>query len=297
MSENYGLVSKGFILMTQALAPFIAQQLNIAFKEKWWNEGVINTLNKEQIRGLPTNGEYSKLVDSLDIMRCLQLLDYHWVRIFKFKLNQYHLNWIKELKGIRNLWAHSGSVDWSVDDTWRALDTMYRLTENIDAEIATGLKELKNGSFELSFQNRQTKKSEINNRVIFDDVKLNNSKEQKSSKRSFHRSKISDKDLRKEHSVAYYLSRFEHDILYPDFSQSQAIEHISKVLGVKSSTLRQKRDAFDPYVNELKTRGIKRRGYWQKTLSFDMKEVFDHYLYMPEEDIEKEIRTILKLAY
>lgn len=40
--------------------------------------------------------------------------------------------------------------------------------------------------------------------------------------RSYNRERISDEELEREHKVAYYLSRFEHDNLYPHYNQTVA---------------------------------------------------------------------------
>lgn len=142
MSDNYSIVTKGFKILTEVLSQYVAQQMNVYYKEAWWKKGVIDTLSDDQMRGLPFNGEYSELVDSLDAMRCLLLIDIHWTNIFKMKLSIDHRNWVKELKGTRNKWAHSGSGDWSTEDAWRALDTMARLLEQLDAESTEAIREL-----------------------------------------------------------------------------------------------------------------------------------------------------------
>lgn len=142
MANNYDLVTRGFKILTEALAPYVAQQLNVYYKDSWWKKGVIDALTDEQMRGLPFSGDYAQLVDSLDAMRCLLLIDIHWTNIFKLKLSIDHRNWVKELKGTRNKWAHSGSGDWSTEDAWRALDTMARLLEQLDAESTEAIREL-----------------------------------------------------------------------------------------------------------------------------------------------------------
>jgi hypothetical protein len=72
----------------------------------------------------------------------------------------------------------------------------------------------------------------------------------KSSNSRNHRSKVNMELLNKEHKVAYYLSRFEHDNLFPYYTQTQAFEVISKILGVKITALRNKSDLFDPLCNK-----------------------------------------------
>ena len=121
--------------------------------------------------------------------------------------------------------------------------------------------------------------------------------EASSVKQRDKRVQVDEELLVKEHKVAYYLSRFEHDMLFPQYTQVQAFEKASKILGVKKSTLKHKRDAFDPFVNNLKTRGNHRRGWWQSgKLSDAMEKVYNRYLHMEEKDIEKEIREILGIS-
>jgi hypothetical protein len=111
-----------------------------------------------------------------------------------------------------------------------------------------------------------------------------------------HRTKVSTELLMKEIKVAYYLSRFEPDKLFPRFNKTQVFEELSKILGVKPNTLRNKRDMFDPFCNKLKTRGPKRKGWWQNDrLPDDMQTIYNRYLHMPEEEIEKEIKEILNV--
>lgn len=95
--------------------------------------------------------------------------------------------------------------------------------------------------------------------------------------------------LNKEHKVAYYLNKSEHN-------QTQALETISKILGVKVITIRNKRDMFDPFCNKIKTRGPKRKGWWQNNrLPEDMNSVYNRYLHMSDQEIEKEVKEILNL--
>jgi hypothetical protein len=97
----------------------------------------------------------------------------------------------------------------------------------------------------------------------------------------------------KVNKVAYYLSRFDHENLLPNSNSTGAINIISDILKVKANTLRNKRDSFDPYCNELKTTGTKRKGWWQKTLSEDMQRIFDEYKNKSVYEIETEVKRIL----
>jgi predicted AAA+ superfamily ATPase len=142
MSENVNIINQGFRYLLKALAPYVARELQIEYKSEWWREGVLNILRDEQRKGLPEKGDWAELVDSLDIMRCLTLIDVHWINIFKRKLSIDHRNWTKELIGVRHKCAHVGGQDFDTDYTWRALDTMARLCEQIDAESTEEIRAL-----------------------------------------------------------------------------------------------------------------------------------------------------------
>ena len=142
MANNHMQVSQGFRILLGALAPYIARELKTEFGDDWWKAAVIDTLYDDQKRDLPLSGEWAMLVDSLDIARCLLLFDLHWQRVFRKKLSIDHRTWAKELVGVRNKLAHLGGEDFTADDTWRALDTMSRLCEQIDPEGAEEIRVL-----------------------------------------------------------------------------------------------------------------------------------------------------------
>ena len=140
--NNHEIVTKGFNILVRSLSVYIARELQIEFKDHWWQDGVMDTLTFDQKRDLPAFGEWETLVDSLDIQRCLILFDRHWNNVFRRKLSMDNRTWAKELVGVRNKWAHTGGKDFSDNDTWRALDTMARLCEQIDQDGAEEIRTL-----------------------------------------------------------------------------------------------------------------------------------------------------------
>lgn len=140
--ENNQLIAQGFRFLLGAFAPYIARELGGAYGKVWWKIAVIEKLYDDQKRDLPLSGEWGQLVDSLDIQRCLILFDLHWNSVFRKKLSIDNRTWAKELMGVRNKLAHIGGVDFSDDDTWRALDTMSRLCEQLDPESAEEIRSL-----------------------------------------------------------------------------------------------------------------------------------------------------------
>lgn len=143
MANNHLQVSQGFRILLGGLAPYIARELGNELGNNWWTDGVMDVLYDDQKRDLPDSGDWAKLVDSLDILNCLTLFaDVHWQRVFRKKLSIDHRTWAIELKGVRNKLAHLGGEDFSNDDTWRALDTMSRLCDQIDPESAEEIRGL-----------------------------------------------------------------------------------------------------------------------------------------------------------
>ena len=101
-----------------------------------------DVLYENQRRDLPAAGEDEELIANLDAARCLRLMDVQWNDLFRRKLSREHRTWINELIATRNKWAHAGLVDMADEDAWRAIDTMTRLVEQIDADATERLRAL-----------------------------------------------------------------------------------------------------------------------------------------------------------
>ena len=121
MKENYDLVQRGFRLLLPQMAGFIGQEMRRVYQDDWWKE-VLAALSDQY--GLPVDGEYGDLLDSLDIANCLRLIDRRWRDVFSGKLSKSHRNWASELMGVRNTVSHIGLNDLENRYTERALDTM-----------------------------------------------------------------------------------------------------------------------------------------------------------------------------
>ena len=141
-TTNHQRVTEGLQIVTTVLAPYVAQELRARFADEWWSRGVLGVLHENQRRDLPAAGADDALLAKLDTALCLRLMDVQWHELFRQKLSREHRTWVKELITTRNKWAHAGLLDMSDDDAWRALDTMNRLVEQIDAEATERLRAL-----------------------------------------------------------------------------------------------------------------------------------------------------------
>ncbi len=148
MAENLEYVQKAFRILHPLMASYIGQEMSRAYNGGWWQE--VLTLLSDQTKDLPADGEWSELVDSLDIANCIRLLDRAWNALFKKMLTVDHRTWAKELMGVRHKISHLGSQDMKKDDAERALDTMARLCGGFDVqgeeEIRALLRELRYGT-------------------------------------------------------------------------------------------------------------------------------------------------------
>jgi hypothetical protein len=105
---------------------------------------------------------------------------------------------------------------------------------------------------------------------------------------------IMDIDKEKLIKVAYAMSRFDYhiinDIIKNNYNQTDAFEFLSHKLKIKSNTLKNYRDSFDPYI---KQENSNRRGWYQKELTPEfraIKEIWDGESY---NFIKDEIKNIL----
>lgn len=139
MQEYYELVQKGFRTLHPLMAGYIGMEMHKAYHDKWWDQVLLDLSGQ---RDLPEWGEYSDLIDSLDIANCLRLIDREWGSIFRNRLSINYRTWAKELMGVRNTVAHIGQQDLPQADAERALDTMARLCDGFDEKGAAEIREL-----------------------------------------------------------------------------------------------------------------------------------------------------------
>lgn len=141
--NNHEIVGRALnYILRDALAPYIARELELVYQDYWWSEGVLKVLREDRKRNLPSGGSYADLTDAMDIQLCLVLMDIHWNDIFSKKLSTIHRSWLKETNTFRNLWAHATPKDFNDSNTVRALDTMARFCEQIDHESTMEIRDL-----------------------------------------------------------------------------------------------------------------------------------------------------------
>ena len=150
MPRNVEMVQKGISILHPRLAEYVCLEILHTYgDDAWWQE--VKSALSDQLADLRPGGGYGELVDSLDFANCIRLFDRRWNEVFRKKLSKDYRTWANELMGVRNKVAHIGGADFDEDYAWRALDTMSRLCDGLDApqeseELRSLARELRYGS-------------------------------------------------------------------------------------------------------------------------------------------------------
>lgn len=140
MNENVEFVQRGFRILVVSLSGYIGKEMNKLYRDRWWDEVLIALSDQ---KGLPVHGEYSELIDSLDISNCIRLIDRRWNEVFKNSgLSLNCRIWSKELMGVRNVVSHLGQQDIEHFMAERALSTMLLLCREIDSDGAEEIEDI-----------------------------------------------------------------------------------------------------------------------------------------------------------
>lgn len=100
---------------------------------KWWTDNVLNRLTFQQQR-LVDERRIQSLAD-LDLSAVLRVLDQNWGELSGAEpLPREARNWVKELQGARNRWAHAPTGGLSHADAFRDADTLGRLLRVMGAD-------------------------------------------------------------------------------------------------------------------------------------------------------------------
>ena len=120
---NYERVGKAVQLLAGGLAPFIDRECRAEFGDDW-----PVAVQRMDTRG---GGGAPRRINPADAQFLLKVLWDEWRTIFGKKLSRSDRNYVSELQGVRNSWAHNDAF--STDDALRALDTAQRLLESVAA--------------------------------------------------------------------------------------------------------------------------------------------------------------------
>ena len=122
--SNYERVGKAVQLLAERLAPFVDRECRAKFGDDW-PVVVQQRMDTRGGEGIP------RRVNPADAQFLLKVMWAEWRTIFGKNLSRSDRNYVSELQGVRNDWAHNNTF--SIDDALRALDTAQRLLGSVAA--------------------------------------------------------------------------------------------------------------------------------------------------------------------
>ncbi len=131
-------IGRAFELLAAGLRPYLDRRMRATsqFKEHWFAEFA------RRERGGP--------ISLSDPAVQLKVLADHWDLAFKSELTRSDRNLVFEVRDLRNRWAHNASF--SIDDTYRALDSIERLLVAVDATEAAEVGRSKDELMRLKYE-------------------------------------------------------------------------------------------------------------------------------------------------
>jgi hypothetical protein len=114
--SNTEQVGRALDWLKRGLEPFVKQAMYDAYGERW----------REQL-----NGSIAERERSFDVHALLDIMKKEWAQIFRSKLGHHRYALIKEVREIRNRWAHQ--EPFSLDEVMRALEAIRQLLVAVGA--------------------------------------------------------------------------------------------------------------------------------------------------------------------
>jgi len=101
--------------------------------DNWWKDSVLNILSSYQRQAIERKGVAT--LAELDLSVLLRIFDANWYRISEeLNLPREGRHYVKEMKTIRNKWAHKSTEEFLSDDMYRDIDTLQRFAKLINAD-------------------------------------------------------------------------------------------------------------------------------------------------------------------
>ena len=131
-AQFHGRVAEHLSEVSVQLALFLEKVLP-PISDDWWNQAVLSSLSFQQRMRIEQRKVTS--LDGLDLAGLLRVLDQNWYQISKsLSLASEARHFAKEMQTVRNHWAHADAKVFSVEDTYRDLDTLQRFAVVIGAD-------------------------------------------------------------------------------------------------------------------------------------------------------------------
>jgi tetratricopeptide (TPR) repeat protein len=158
--DNNVALYHALVLFRNGMLPFIVEHLKEAYGNGWWTAGVQRTLGEKTVESLNKQYErrYKQKLASVkrpgqEVEQMLDIGHFHpiimgnWNRCFVQVFSEPNKNkvdvWLSEVIEARNPVAHPEDQPLNDEDTTRALDTMTRLVEVVNLEVAQQIRTIR----------------------------------------------------------------------------------------------------------------------------------------------------------
>ena len=140
---NHERVGKALDLLRAGLGPFAQREIQSAADAKRVGPEALRTFTEDPNLG-------NRKISEWDAAAVLKLMWETWNLVFRESLGPAERNFVGELRGLRNRWAHQ--EPFSSDDAYRALDTVGRLLTSVSASQAADVEKLKMELLRVRFE-------------------------------------------------------------------------------------------------------------------------------------------------
>lgn len=133
MAESLGERVPGVLLQASRSVCRFLEGILPTLSASWWSELVVANLSFQQRRSVETRR--ISALSGLDLAALLRVLDANWHAIAdRFTFPNEARHYLKEMRTVRDRWAHAADSDFSPEDIYRDLDTLQRFLVHIGAE-------------------------------------------------------------------------------------------------------------------------------------------------------------------
>lgn len=161
------------------------------------------------------------------------------------------------------------------------------IKKGLEVSIVNNEKESKNVFFELLSKVEQMEQGKhLKQSQEIEEIDMSGA-ENNNSVRTYE--KLDEKQKKDMCIVANYFSLYEHNDVFPMFSQDKAFDAAAQALNVKKRTLKNTRDMFDGHNDSHRT------GWFQKELPMLLQEVKTSCELLSREEFLAKVKQILKI--
>ena len=135
--SNNERVGKALEILRDGLRPFVAAAIDAALTS--------GTLDERELQRFIAENRLSPHPEEWDVLALLLFMQRFWMPVFAKSLDRDARNFVGELIGHRNKWAHQELF--SADDAYRTVDSALRLLEAIKAPQVASVQPIKTDLF------------------------------------------------------------------------------------------------------------------------------------------------------